>query len=629
MNYTITFYYVEGINECDTPYFQTLQFQDDYFESKVVTRVVSSYYPPFYHNTIKFTSEDLNFKSHVNYLSITGDRRTYYYFIDSFRYLSDSMIEIDITMDTIQTYMFDIEFSHAVIERKFIERWYNNETINRKYIRENQSHSSINKRNSRQVLNNDTTKWYCVSRYTDYPYVPDNTYLGSVEIKYASQSVPGAKEYPMQGPCLVSTIEPAILRGNKTDFLMDLPKSTVLNSNPKCLRYFILPFEVLDGIEYSDVIDLRKSVNYTPYSDGLGNDGSTGWITASTDKFVTKLNVSIKGFGPFQRQTQKGVPFEGKYVPAMLDENYIWYTFGDSEARSEYPLHELSVPQVYNLYWGSIDTGDRYYMINTERSLVDTYNTLAINSNTLYLELINDPWKEYLSQNIATGLTTLALTGASLAIPGALGGAVTSAVSTQVLSPRQSKDEKVSYLKAKKAPKQTAVRATKRLTEGKYIDDTGQTITTTSSSSSTPRFGIQNIQALADYTTNAVNKMWSPVSLEKNNGFGGVANTNKCLVYSEEWRCDDFESVAQFYHRNGYLVNEYVSGKNLFDYVQNRYYYNVLKCSDVDVHINNTIESQELVDEIEGRLINGLRLWRVGPIGDFQYDNVEISNVGA
>lgn len=628
MNYTITFYYVEGINECDTPYFQTLQFQDDYFESKVVTRVESSYYPPFYHNTIKFTSEDLNFKSHVNYLSITGDRKTYYYFIDSFRYLSDSMIEIDITMDTIQTYMFDIEFSHAVIERKFIERWYNNETINRKYIRENQSHSSISKLKSRAVLNNDTTKWYCVSRYTDYPSTFDQSYLGSVEIKYAGQSVPGAKEYPMQGPCMVSTIEPATLRSGNTDYFMSLAKSTENNDSPKCLRYFVLPFEVLQGIEYSNVIDITNSVNYRVYK-GDGTSFVTGWITSKTANYTTKLNVSIKGFEGFSRQTEKGVPFKSAYVPAMLDENYIWYTFGDSEARSEYPLHELSVPHVYNLYWGSIDTGDRYYMINTEASLVDTYNTLAINSNTLYLELINDPWKEYLSQNIATGLTTLALTGVSFGYAGALGGAVTDTMKTQVLSPRKSKDEKVSYLKAKKAPKQTAVRATKRLAEGKYIDDTGQTISTTSSSSSTPRFGIQNVQSLVDYSTNAVNKMWAPVSLEKNNGFGGVVNTNKCLVYSEEWRCDDFESVAQFYHRNGYLVNEYVSGKNLFDYVQNRYYYNVLKCSDVDVHINNTIESQELVDEIEGRLINGLRLWRVGPIGDFQYDNVELDIVGA
>lgn len=109
-------------------------------------------------------------------------------------------------------------------------------------------------------------------------------------------------------------------------------------------------------------------------------------------------------------------------------------------------------------------------------------------------------------------------------------------------------------------------------------------------------------------------------------------------VFSRLDKVDDFESCAQYYHRNGYLVNEYIDdegallNKNIFEYVNTRHFFNVVKLSEVDVHLDNVIESEELTARIAARLMKGLRLWNYNAkidttkeigIGNFIYDNVE------
>lgn len=121
---------------------------------------------------------------------------------------------------------------------------------------------------------------------------------------------------------------------------------------------------------------------------------------------------------------------------------------------------------------------------------------------------------------------------------------------------------------------------------------------------------------------------------ERPNQYQNIGNVSQAIVSSgakltvELYKVDDFERCAQYYHRNGYLVNEYVNSHvNIFDYVNTRYYYNVLKLKECDVHLNDTIESQELVTLIKNRLTHGLRLWNVMDngieISNFTYDNVE------
>lgn len=54
----------------------------------------------------------------IYYTDGNGNERTYYAFIDLFRYVNDNCCEVDVTTDYIQTYMFDIQFSQLFIEQR-------------------------------------------------------------------------------------------------------------------------------------------------------------------------------------------------------------------------------------------------------------------------------------------------------------------------------------------------------------------------------------------------------------------------------------------------------------------------------------------------------------------------------
>ena len=68
----------------------------------------------------------------------------------------------------------------------------------------------------------------------------------------------------------------------------------------------------------------------------------------------------------------------------------------------------------------------------------------------------------------------------------------------------------------------------------------------------------------------------------------------------------DMESNGKSVNRFGEPVN-YVT--NIFDYVNTRYYFNVLKISDCDLHLVDVIEDTTTLEMIRSRLNGGLRLW--------------------
>ena len=139
----IRLHYIKGINEVDTPWFDTKSEQEAFFGNNIVWHDMDAYYPPYFMNTIRLSSEDIPFNSidgKINYCSLVYSNKTYYYFIDSIDYVTDELVEITIEMDTIQTYMFDMLVSKPTIARMAIKRWGDKgDYINRNYIRENLS----------------------------------------------------------------------------------------------------------------------------------------------------------------------------------------------------------------------------------------------------------------------------------------------------------------------------------------------------------------------------------------------------------------------------------------------------------------------------------------------------------
>ena len=173
----ITLCYIEGINEVDTPWFDTIGEQTAFFDKAIVWHDDESYYPPYFMNTIRLSSEDIPFndsRKKVNYCFLDYEGKRYYYFIDSIDYVTDDLVEITIEMDTIQTYLFDMLISKPTISRMAIQRWgVNGDTINRDYIRENLSIGNMVQKSKEPIKADDDMGWIIITASDE---IPDLTY---------------------------------------------------------------------------------------------------------------------------------------------------------------------------------------------------------------------------------------------------------------------------------------------------------------------------------------------------------------------------------------------------------------------------------------------------------------------
>lgn len=168
----ITLCYVEGIDEVDTPWFDTIGEQTAFFDKHIVWHDDESYYPPYFMNAIRLSSEDIPFNSStgkVNYCFLDYEGKRYYYFIDSIDYVTDDLVEITIEMDTIQTYLFDMLISKPTISRMAIKRWgANGDAINRDYIRENLSIGNMIQK-SKVPMREDDMGWLVITASDEIP----------------------------------------------------------------------------------------------------------------------------------------------------------------------------------------------------------------------------------------------------------------------------------------------------------------------------------------------------------------------------------------------------------------------------------------------------------------------------
>lgn len=182
----IKLYYIENISETDIPYFEDIYAMNGFFASHLVDTISGegSYYPPYYTNRIKLSiAGDISYEgTSVNYLALVYDNKWYYYFIDRIDYVNQDCYEIEIHMDTIMTFYFDIEISAAMVERAFINRWgaVNDSLINRDYIRENFSNGNYKIVEHSYVDGLESNKWVVIAtlnRFTLQPSSTDPTYV--------------------------------------------------------------------------------------------------------------------------------------------------------------------------------------------------------------------------------------------------------------------------------------------------------------------------------------------------------------------------------------------------------------------------------------------------------------------
>lgn len=561
----ITLYYIKGINETDTPVFDTLANQRLFFSECERYVIDTGFYPPYFKNTITLDINDYDITSPSNYCSLNFNNKEYYYFIVAKRYIAETVVEIDIVMDTIQTYMFDVEFVYSVIDRLTIERWVNDGyyTINRDYIRENYSNGDYQAFYTSNIIEHGPETWWYVVKVAT-PAIPLPTAVAgaipSTLINGGTRDIKGRCNYgfavfPFSTKHAVyhDTSDPQ----SPVDVTVDIdPNAMGANStDPMTLDIYMIPFNPLTNISIleGDIVH-DSTFNVVKNTDTFGNDYYT--LITIAEELTTRVHSNTFNPLPNYGIPSLGDRFLATRNPVLLDENYLKFTFGDPTIRTEYPLHILTSNSLKGAYWADFTTGTRYYNLYVVNNYDNAHGTIVSNQSVFHFDLRNDPWKEYLANNHATltgSLATSAITaGSALALTGAAaGGFVPFSV-----------------------PVMAGIGAVAGL--------------------------VSNVKNRATLSSNLSHK---PITSRQANSFIPDLLGTEARISTRNALCDNYKEVAILFESYGYKV-DMPTTLNLFS-MNNRYFYDYIQTKELNIHIGDRSTERDFIT----RFNNGLRLW--------------------
>jgi len=671
MYQTIVLMYIKGISLVDTPLFFPTS-QDKYFDSKAVITFDSDsynfFYPPFYDNEIILNlNEDdlfsLNSKS-INYLYLTFANKRYYYFINSVKYIAEDKVKLNISMDTIQTYLSNIKIRSGLILHESIKRW-NLTTIasnifnkiNRNYFRENLAekddmliykYKDYNENSNCSILghvyNAFSGEYSSAANYVrigfDYDNPVDKDLFLKNNLKYIENigNYVLVKIFPDLDLTNVIRFSDINLDGTETvlsSYSLEEYYSFIGNfvANPNIREanvvldewFYNLPtWQVRkvpnDKYDRNEIVQIIKDIKFIfEHSTFEGNPANTNGkfsrglllnITSNTGSTKTS-SVKIKlikdnyDFG-FEVNKDPSVIFNSKFVPQMLDENYIDFKFGERMQLTSYPLSKsVNSSLVLAFYFNPVDY-TRNYCIYTYNSLGDqTYNNIDnymtyVSANSIEtFELINDAYTNYISQNKATLTEGIALAKQQNIVNAVLSG-------------------------------------TKAITSGSAIGAIAKnpiigTIGTVSSLSGTIAKATFNDYVIEKQNEiNLEDKKFTPDTTRQGNNFSSDLIANTLHRISSESRIKNFSEIALSMEKRGYLTKRNVINFDWINKLNYRYYYNVYQFDNLILDLENCVSSTELIQEIKSRFSLGFRGWNIThlqekkiEIGNFIYDNVE------
>lgn len=612
----ITLYYVEGLTQLDEPMFGSLSSQEKYFANYIVQSTDAGFYPPHYQNRITLSTEDITFATNCNYLSLDYGSKTYYYFIDSIEYVSEDVIQLNVIMDVIQTYMFNMNIKDMHITRRSIKRWNEDDTINRQYIRENLSRADMTPIQYKKQ--HDDVCWYLVwFREPKGIKIRNNTDFvdwnpgSECHVKSAwTNYLIGLKALfiPVYKGSL--NIESVYIKDSNGTFrLCQFPWR--LLEDPYVVKMYYIGFDIFKGQYSSKILANQLQITMTEKS---------GWVVDLYYRVSdTELRPISAGYAPntvdlsqsstkvswitFTKNTSKNNTSSITYVPALLDENYYQYEYGEQLATTTYPLHELRKPTLYENMLFDITSCTRMYYLSQDEEIGkvnDPYATLIVNNTQELVDLYSDKWLQYYSSNSATWTEGYALNKNKLLFKYTL-----SQVNTVM-------DGVSDYVRKKPMYKSTM-----------------------------------------GFVSNLSNHVWDMYELDKQREItkGNLTNApdmekqgnavNPDLVSGaldivhKLSRVRDIERVSYEFERYGYTVNDTVKNTtniSIFELNNLRYYFNVLQGTINSLTFTGVITDDNTKGAVMARFASGLRMWntdngvlRASALGDFTYDNVETS----
>lgn len=621
----ITFYEVPGLDRDNILYFADKNAMDSFFSSKYHGAINLTFFPPRYTNSIRIEYEDIDLDDNVNYLSFEFRGRTYYYYIESVTYINEDVYEINITLDTITTYYFDIYFNDGILERAHVDRW-DGPDINRNYIRENLSAGLFEYRNKRYITKSTDTKWLVI-KSTGKQRIGVSTPLHDYIVTADGNNiVPHAYGYYV-GPIDVTHDITIKYSDNQTDTL-PAPHYSLLGAqgDDRTVEAFILPFSPLLGLKYDSTSHeltvpwpkAEEEGSLLPCVNRLENEvqwiGLTvGWGTLALIQYTENIQFPVT----FVQNRDLAKPHSINYEPILLDENYFMLAAGTNSANTTYPLHTLITQTLTFKYSCNLDDSSCTYTLYQYDD--DIFSNAVLDTNIAAMSLANSPWQSYLAnikaRTLSTSLSAVS-TAAEMFVGVGSEAAYASRRRDRILSNPKNFDRR--YRLTNPHLKKRAAKEWAEIGD-EQAWGTGGAIA---------KGGLSLLSNMERDISEGATALWAPAKPKQlGNALSNMSSYSFELWY--QWSIvNDIEPVAEYYHRYGYLLNKYIThtniANNLFDYFHNRHYFNYIKFTECNITLECVSESA-IIGDIIDRLSDGVTMWNPDvEIGTYQYDNMEV-----
>lgn len=625
--------YIDGISRENTPFFGASDIQRGFMNNHIVASLEDGFYVPHYQDVLTLSANDVNFSTKVNYVWISFNNKSYYYFIEDISYLSETDIEIAITMDTIQTFMFDMIIHDSIIERKFINRWYKDENndirLNRNYIRENYSTGTWEEPSYEYVTLSDL-KVIC-TRYstTKGDFSSDKVYTpvwkigedfffdtGYEHFTFFADNGTFIKNITVDGTdYIVSRTPLQEIRHNVTD--------------ENVLSMFIIPFNpfkdiTLDGTKLSVPGKLKRE--YT-FSDNASSTLQMGGVQ-NDDKDWTDNELPViewKHYTAtvlFDTNSSTGKPYNSELITQMVDNNYIMYNFGERSYTATFPTFYTDRQFLFCKYTADVRTGTRFYGITDDKNdTVFSKGGIVATENPISITRYRDSWTAWQSRNQLTIPMAIANFAIQSMVQGLGKTSVQHVIGSEALHNVKDDVKTRSYVTPKGYRRPYTLRD----------DHFKQDYLRTKNYTSTREYSgsVANPSNLIDTAVGAGNAYLTPDSI-KESGTYTIDNIASIKHVKYSIKVIDFEQVAWYYHQHGFLVNQPYKPTTTYwlGELMSRYYFDYYKFQYIDLDLKYMC-SADMISDLTNRLISGIRVWYIdhGDMCDYQYDNVERSSL--
>lgn len=637
----ITLFYIKGLTETDTLKFNTIQEQETYFFSKPHDSIDYSYYPPHYQDTIKIDSPKLKYSNNYNYACIDYDNKKYYYFITKPYYINDDLISLSLTMDTIQTYYFDIDFNYSYIDRNTIPRWINN-NINRDYIRENISKTS-HKLKTTQYMPNDYILGYLIINSVESVY---NDWLASTDWNNRTGSYTKTMIYDNRLTDISGCISVALPIFNKnviqrvvfrkqgeTDITPTFEDHSLtlisFITDPYIQNISYTPFCELDNhLQYEKV----GSTLYIDYSDAILYKHIRRYGTGSSATEVSfhfplikcdKIDFNETRYyrATFTKNNSINTSFNIKFCPQLLDSNYMQLKYGEKMFETTYPV-EYSKTTLFHLIKSyDYDSNRRLYYMKSDYDEYDKYKTMVQNTSYENIFLANDSYQQFYANNYSSltrGVNLQnfnAMEKFGLGVVNNIGKTTENLYGVGSAMSNQSFNHNISGYRIANTGIQGTTSNSMSFGRGLYNDARNLYIDT------------HNInENLAIMKENAES---APDSTKIGNNVNLDILSNNLMEIFEIYEVEDIENVARRFEYFGYKIDKFTTNNLLTNQLYYpRYYYNYISTNEIDITVDKLV-GIDIMNDIKLRFKNGLRFWNNQyDIGStIEYDNIEISEI--